>query len=118
MDEQKSDGRNVGLSAGLGDWRLKHDLRLRMGITAFGLQAGAIVAVTQLDSEYRKVLVEVGPAMCDWMSDSWLLEHFENVAQRRVQGPSPQGGSSYLSAARRGPAATTGWAAVSEARGW
>ncbi len=77
--EQKPEGRNVGLSAVLGDWRLKHDLRMRMGITGFGLEAGSIVAVTQLDREYGKVLVEVGPAMCDWMAEGWLLEHFENV---------------------------------------
>ncbi len=78
-DTQTEVGLTSHLTQELGDWRLKHDLRLRMGLTVFGLQAGAIVAVTQLDREYGKVMVEVGPAMCDWMDARWLLEHFESV---------------------------------------
>lgn len=64
------------MNALLGRWKLKHDLRLRMGITAFGLAAGEEVTVTQLEPDMGNVMVNVDERTCDWMSEYWLREHF------------------------------------------
>ena len=63
----------------LGRWRLKHDLRLRMGITVFGLSAGSEVTVTQVEPYMGNVMVNVDERTEDWMSKYWLLENFDFV---------------------------------------
>jgi hypothetical protein len=62
----------------LGKYRLKSDGVFRCGITTFGLSAGSIVEVTQLDKEGRKVLIDFGGRMVDWYSDR-MLDRFEAV---------------------------------------
>jgi hypothetical protein len=79
MTEKTKPEARVGSNALLGRWKLKHDLRLRMGITAFGLPAGAIVTVTQLEPDMGNVMVCVDESTADWMSKYWLLEHFDFV---------------------------------------
>lgn len=52
-------------------YRLKHDMRFRVGVTSFELPAGAIATSTQADPENWKVLV-------DWFHVS-VLDNFEEM---------------------------------------
>jgi len=62
----------------LGKYKLKIDRRFRCGISSFGLSAGAIVNVSQIDKEYGKVLIQFGERDSDWYSES-ILNDFEKV---------------------------------------
>lgn len=63
----------------LGVWKATHDVRVRMGVSAFTLPRGASVLVTQIDYEYNNVLVDAGSRTTDWMPMSWLINNFEFV---------------------------------------
>jgi len=63
----------------IGKWKLKHDLRMRMGIAVFGLSAGAEVTIKAINVEYRNALVEVDSRTIDWMPTGWVLDNFEKV---------------------------------------
>lgn len=62
----------------LGKYKLKEDSRFICGVTAFGMSAGCVVQVKQVDKEYRKVLADFGGRMIDWHSDS-ILNKFEKI---------------------------------------
>lgn len=63
-----------------GSYRLMMERGFRVGVSAFTLPAGAIVAVIQQDDCHKKVLVEFGPRCCDWMPDA-MLKDFERIEQ-------------------------------------
>lgn len=60
----------------IGSYQAKKDIPVRCGVTAFTLPERSIVAVTQVDAERRKVLVEFGPVQVDWKHERFL-ENFE-----------------------------------------
>lgn len=62
----------------IGDYKLKVDRRFRCGISCFGMSAGAVVKVTQIDKEYGKVLIHFGGRDTDWFPDV-ILSDFEKV---------------------------------------
>ena len=57
-------------------YKLKEDSRFICGVTSFGLAAGAIVDVRQTDASTRKVLIDFGGRMIDWLPES-ILSKFE-----------------------------------------
>lgn len=54
-------------------------MRIRCGVTMFDLDEGDVVAVTQLDNTYGKVLVDYGAGMMDWMSASAFHANFSKL---------------------------------------
>lgn len=56
----------------MGDYILNEDCHFVCGITAFNLQAGAKVKVTQVDVGGKKVLLSFGERMSDWYSSNIL----------------------------------------------
>jgi len=62
----------------IGKYKLKEDSRFRCGLTSFGLSAGRIVEVKQVDKEYRKVLIVFSSGLVDWYADS-MLDMFEKL---------------------------------------
>lgn len=59
----------------LGDWQATSDIPTRMGVSVFTIPAGAIVSVTQVDPDFKKVLVSAGSRLIDWKHESFL-NHF------------------------------------------
>lgn len=60
-------------------YRLKEDGRFVCGTTSFGLSAGAVVQVNQIDASAHKVLIDFGGGMVDWFDESVLAKRFEAV---------------------------------------
>ena len=56
----------------MGEYILKEDSHFVCGNTAFNLRAGAMVKVTQIDVDGKKVLLSFGDRMCDWFPDNIL----------------------------------------------
>lgn len=56
----------------MGECILNEDSHFVCGITAFNLQAGAMVKVTQIDVNGKKVLLSFGDRMSDWFPDNIL----------------------------------------------
>lgn len=61
-----------------GSYKLMMERGFRVGVSAFTLPVGAVVAVTQQDDFHGKVLVEFGPACVDWMPVA-MLKDFERL---------------------------------------
>lgn len=59
------------MTEAIGTYKTKEQMTLHLGITAFRLPANSTVRITQIDKEYRKVLLHVDD-YCDWVSDSIL----------------------------------------------
>lgn len=64
------------MKALIGSYKLKKDGRYTCGVTSFGVAAWHQVEVTQVDSEYRKVLVDFGGGMIDWFHYSIVEDKF------------------------------------------
>ena len=60
-------------------YRLKEDRRFVCGITSFGMPAGALVQVSQIDASTGKVLIDFGGGLLDWFPESVITEKFEAV---------------------------------------
>lgn len=56
----------------MGEFILNEDSHFVCGITAFNLRAGAMVKVTQIDVNGKKVLLSFGDRMSDWFPDNIL----------------------------------------------
>lgn len=59
-------------------YKLKEDCRFVCGMTSFGLSAGAVVQVNQIDASTHKVLIDFGDRLADWFHES-ILAKFEAV---------------------------------------
>lgn len=59
-------------------YRLKHNMRFRVGVTSFELPAGTIATSTQADPENWKVLLDFGGRLVDWFHVS-VLDNFEEM---------------------------------------
>ena len=64
------------MKALIGSYTLKRDGRYICGVTSFGISSGHKVEVKQVDSEYRKVLVDFGDGMIDWFHYSIVEDKF------------------------------------------
>ena len=71
-------GLEVDVSDLIGSYRLMIERGFRVGVSAFTLQAGSMIAVKQQDNSNKKVLVEFGPRCCDWMPIA-MLKDFERI---------------------------------------
>ncbi len=60
-------------------YRLKLNMRFRVGMTSFELMAGGIATSTQADPENWKILLDFGDRLVDWFHVS-VLDNFEEVA--------------------------------------
>ena len=69
------------MKALIGSYTLKKDGRYTCGVTSFGVAAGHHVEVKQVDSEYRKVLVDFGDGMIDWFHYSIVEDKFVKVGE-------------------------------------
>lgn len=67
-----------GMEALIGSWIATTDVPCRMGVSAFTIPKGAIVAITQIDKGNNKVLVSAGPRDIDWKHTRFLND-FEPV---------------------------------------
>ena len=56
----------------MGEYILNEDSHFVCGITAFNLKTGAIVKVTQIDVNGKKVLISFGERSCDWFPSDIL----------------------------------------------
>jgi hypothetical protein len=57
------------------------EMHMRMGFSAFTLPVGSTVEINQVDTEHRKVLVEVGRDI-DWVSDR-IIQSLELVKEKQ-----------------------------------
>lgn len=60
-------------------YRLKENGRFVCGIASFGMSAGALVQVSQIDESTGKVLIDFGGGLLDWFHESVLTKKFEAV---------------------------------------
>jgi hypothetical protein len=72
-------GMNNTNAPSLGEYRLTRQNRFRVGYSAFDLQKGGIVNVTQYDGKNQSILVDFGGGDRDWLSESLIGDLFEPV---------------------------------------
>lgn len=56
----------------LGLYKLKEAMRFRVTNSSFELSEGSLVKVTQVDSNFHKILIEFEETITDWFSDKYL----------------------------------------------
>ena len=67
----------------IGKYTLNEGSRFSVGVTSFGLNAGATVHIKQVDTFRRKVLVDFGDRLTDWFDDS-ILDKFSKIEPSSV----------------------------------
>ena len=63
----------VNMSDLIGEYVLKQDTRFSVGVLSFLLSAGAKVHVSQIDEEFKKVLMHFSTRDCDWVHVNKLI---------------------------------------------
>jgi hypothetical protein len=63
--------------ASIGEYKLKKDTQIMLGISAFTSPQGSTVNVRQIDNKHSKALVEFGPRLVDWFSFSFVEKNME-----------------------------------------
>lgn len=82
MDSQKRPIEHSGssdCSSALFRLRLIHDQRFRVGQTSFGMAEGSVVSVLQIDEYAKKVLLDFGDGLIDWVSRQTVRSCFDKV---------------------------------------
>jgi hypothetical protein len=59
--------------------RLIHDQRFRVGQTSFDMAEGSVVSVLQIDEYNKKVLLDFGGGLIDWVSRQTVRGCFNKV---------------------------------------
>lgn len=68
-------------SSALFKLRLIHDQRFRVGQTSFDMAEGSVVSVLQIDEYDKKVLVDFGGGLIDWVSRQTVRSCFDKVIE-------------------------------------